>query len=217
MTTTDDADWEMFAVWEAMKKFLNTHQGKDENVPDYRRRFEANADAVKELMGDKILYQFVRQSPGYLAQTGADEKREYLESLWERLLANGFLHNVYRKKYQQLIDDMNKKYALKHLPFSQRNEYPMTLENAALIVERHDVVTTSSKGDSEKLNKKKSGESNTNSGSGQTANGMALAQTGATSQRGGRKCYVCGDPQHVSNESAVARRSLVALAGLPSP
>ena len=204
MTTSDDADWEMFEVWEAFRKLLNTQQGKDESVPDYRRRFEANADALEDLIGKKVLFQFTRASAGYDAQPTSESKRDYIDGSWERYKANGFLYNSHRKKTQSLIDGMKQEFALKHLPFSQRNKYPMTLENAALVVERHQAIVSK---DSKGKNKSKSGDggqdgSAGNDGAGGRTPGSNFAQTGGTSRGrgsgGGRKCYVCGSEEHIA-------------------
>ena len=199
MTRSDEADFELVGLWEAIKKLAGTHQGKEESVADYRRRWEVNSKAVEDLVGDKVFYTFIRNTQGYHAQEGSQAKVDYINNSWELVMASAFMYNANRKLHQSLIDEMNKKFALKHLPYKQRNEFPATIENAALILARHQakVAVTNEK------SKKKSGTTgsdsrSTGTGSGTPATGAAFAQTGGNGRNEGKKCYVCGSTEHVS-------------------
>ena len=90
-------------------------------------------------------------------------------------MASGFIYNCDRKRYQSRIDHMNANYSLTHLPYGQRNQYPMTVENVSTLLNRHRADNQGTRNTGS--NKSKNQGANNNE---TEADGTNLAQTGET-------------------------------------
>ncbi|CAJ1943867.1 unnamed protein product [Cylindrotheca closterium] len=107
-------------------------------------------------------------------------------------MANGFLYNSDRAKYQSRIDGMTAQYTLKHLDFKQRCTFPTTLENAADVLNQH-------KHD----NRKKNLNGGNSNGQGKQNKSNNNQNDGAQfSQQQTRACFVCGSKDHVAPQCA---------------
>ena len=83
----------------------------------------------------------MRKTKGYeeIEESGLEisDRDDYVNRGFEIFMASGFIYNCDRKRYQSRIDHMNANYSLTHLPYGQRNQYPMTIENASTLLNRH--------------------------------------------------------------------------------
>ncbi|CAJ1954950.1 unnamed protein product [Cylindrotheca closterium] len=66
MTVTDETEWQHFGLMESLKRFTNCTQKQNKSVNDYRRRFEAQADQVFEILGNDVLHVYATKTMGYL-------------------------------------------------------------------------------------------------------------------------------------------------------
>ncbi|CAJ1941939.1 unnamed protein product, partial [Cylindrotheca closterium] len=137
MTTTVDTEWEYFGLWKTMSNLINCHQKEKENIASFCKRFEERAKALHALLGDDFLDKFTEKSQEYDLLGSNAERSQHKKESWERFMANGFLYNSDRAKYQSRIDGMTAQYRLKHLDFKQRCTFPTTLENAADVLNQH--------------------------------------------------------------------------------
>lgn len=55
METSEETDWEFFALWEALKKLVNCRQDNNETPNDFRKKFEERSKIVKALLGGNFL------------------------------------------------------------------------------------------------------------------------------------------------------------------
>ncbi|CAJ1933840.1 unnamed protein product, partial [Cylindrotheca closterium] len=107
-------------------------------------------------------------------------------------MANEFLYNSDRAKYQSRIDGMTAQYTLKHLDFKQRCTFPTTLENAADVLNQH-------KHD----NRKKNSNGGNSNGQGKQNKSNNNQNDGAQfTQQQTRACFVCGSKDHVAPQCA---------------
>ena len=120
MTTSEDTDWEMFELWETLKRLMNCHQGGQESPNAFRKRLEENAKGVQALLGNTFLYDFAETTQGYQLLADDDERDLYKNNVWEMLLASGMMFNSHRERYQSRIDAMNSQFMVTHMDYSQR-------------------------------------------------------------------------------------------------
>ncbi|CAJ1943759.1 unnamed protein product [Cylindrotheca closterium] len=113
------------------------HQKEKENIAIFRKRFEERAKALQALLGDNFLDKFTEKSQEYDLLGSDAERLQHKKESWERFMANGFLYNSNRAKYQSRIDGTTAQYTLKNLDFKQRCTFPTTLENAADVLNQH--------------------------------------------------------------------------------
>ncbi|CAJ1933988.1 unnamed protein product [Cylindrotheca closterium] len=107
-------------------------------------------------------------------------------------MANGFLYNSDRAKYQSRIDGMTAQYTLKHLDLKQRCTFPTTLENAADVLNQHkhnNRKKNSNGGNSNRQGKQIKSNNNQN-------NGAQFLQQQT------RACFVCGSKDHIAPQCA---------------
>jgi len=166
---------------------VNCKQKENEDVGLYRRRFEENARSLQNLMRDKWLNEFMRKTKGYeeIEESGLEisDRDNYVNRGFEIFMASEFIYNCDRKRYQSRIDHMNANYSLTHLPYGQRNQYPMTVENASTLLNRH-------RADNRGTRNNGSNKSKTQASNNETeAEGTNLAQTGGNNN--GPRCFVC--------------------------
>ena len=84
---------------------------------------------------------------------------------------------------------MNANYTLTHLPYGQKNQYPMTVENASTLLNRHwadNQGTRNARSDKSKTQGRSNNETE--------ADGTNLTQIGGNNN--GPRGFVCGDPAH---------------------
>src|SRR5210317_1130087 len=188
MTITADTEWEYFGLWEAMSKLFSCRQKEKENIMEYRKRFEDNAEMVKSLIGDEFLDKFVEKTQMYVL---AANKNTHKKETFERFMANGFIFNSDRAKYQSRIDAMTAQYTLKHLEYAQRCTFPTTLENAAEVLNHH-------KHDNRKNKSRNTNNANNQQKGGQNGDDKKNNEGGSQFAQKSRKCFVCGSEAHVA-------------------
>src|SRR6056300_1475608 len=188
MTITADTEWEYFGLWEAMSKLFSCRQKEKENIMEYRKRFEDNAEIVKSLIGDEFLDKFVEKTQMYVL---AANKNTHKKETFERFMANGFIFNSDRAKYQSRIDAMTAQYTLKHLDYAQRCTFPTTLENAAEVLNHH-------KHDNRKNKSRNTNNANNQQKGGQNGDDKKNNEGGSQFAQKSRKCFVCGSEAHVA-------------------
>ena len=191
MTITPDTEWEYFGLWQAMQKLFTCHQKEKEDIATYRKRFEEMAEAVKSLVGDNILERFAEKSQGFAQLSTSDEKQRYKDETWERFIANGFIFNSDRAKYQSRIDTMTAQYNLKHLDFKQRCTFPTTMENAAEVLNLH-------KHDNRKKKFQNNGDKGNKNGQATCNNQNNESDGSQFAQKENCACFVCGSKDHVA-------------------
>jgi len=106
-------------------------------------------------------------------------------------MANGFIFNSDRAKYQSRIDAMTTQYTLKHLDYAQRCTFPTTLENAAEVLNHH-------KHDNRRNKARVSNNANNQQKGGQNGDDKKNNENGSQFAQKTRKCFVCGSEAHVA-------------------
>ena len=198
MTTSEDTEWDFFNLWEAMGKLTSCRQKNDEALSVYRRRFEENAKGVRALLGESFLDDFAEETAGFDQETTQAGRTRYRAAAWEMLLASGLIYNADRAKYQSRIDAWNAQYALTHIPFVNRRLYPLTVENAAQVLNQHKHDNRKKK-QNEKKNNGSRGTGNGNGGNANQNNENQDRQVDANlAQSADRTCFCCGARDHIA-------------------
>ncbi|CAJ1947450.1 unnamed protein product [Cylindrotheca closterium] len=119
MTITDETKWQHFGLMESLRSLANCTQKQNESVNDYRRRFEAQADQVFEILGNMHVY--ATKTMGYLDLYNPEDdpdgtkavqetvKKEVLETI----KASAFFYNCDRSRFQSMLDKANQTYAIR--------------------------------------------------------------------------------------------------------
>ncbi|CAJ1952045.1 unnamed protein product [Cylindrotheca closterium] len=136
MTITDETEWQHFGLMESLKRFTNCTQNQNEFVNDCRRRFEAQADQVFEILGTDVLHVYATKTMGYLdlydPETDPDDIKALQETFKKEVLgtfkASAFFYNCDRSRFQSMLDKANQTYAMEFKEYDQRNEYPTTID-----------------------------------------------------------------------------------------
>ncbi|CAJ1953559.1 unnamed protein product [Cylindrotheca closterium] len=212
MTVSDAADYPIFVVINAIMKAINTRQVKNETVAEYKRRIEANFSAMYALSGHDFLNKFTKTKDEYICRATDPEKKSYLDATSERLMASTMLLNSYKPTHQSLTEGFLKTYSLKHLPESQRNQFPTTMETCGIVLERNEAIVleaakrkpTPNKGGDTKGKNRDKGKPNE-----EAPTGVAFAQHGGKGGgTSGVTCFCCGKKGHTcdmsSNRKAVS-------------
>ncbi|CAJ1947010.1 unnamed protein product, partial [Cylindrotheca closterium] len=200
MTITDETEWQHFGLMESLKRFTNCTQKQNESVNDYRRRFEAQADQVFEILGTDVLHVYATKTMGYLdlddPEADPDDIKALQDKFKKQILgtfkASAFFYNCDRSRFQSMLDKANQTYAMEFKEYEQRNEYPTTIDQVAKALIKH-------KPD----NRKKGPTTPRPTPSAPTASssapdGVSNAQAAArtTSSRPAFSCWCCGDTGH---------------------
>ncbi|CAJ1948823.1 unnamed protein product [Cylindrotheca closterium] len=193
LTITVDTEWEYFGMWKTMSNLINCHQKEKENIASFCKRFEERAMALQALLHDDFLDTFTEKSQEYgLLGSDAEWSQHKKEESWERFMANQFLYNSNRAKYQSRIDGMTAQYTLKHLDFKQRCTFPTTLENAAGVLNQH-----------KHNNRKKNSNGGNSNGQGKQNKSNDNQNDGAQFlQQQTQACFVCRSKDHVAPQCA---------------
>ncbi|CAJ1934695.1 unnamed protein product, partial [Cylindrotheca closterium] len=145
MTITDETEWQHFGLMESLKRFANCTQKQNESVNDYRRRFEAQADQVFEILGTDVLHVYATKTMGYLdlydPEDDPDDTKALQETFKKEVLetfkASAFFYNCDRSRFQSMLDKANQTYAMEFKEYEQRNEYPTTIDQVAKALTKH--------------------------------------------------------------------------------
>ncbi|CAJ1944831.1 unnamed protein product [Cylindrotheca closterium] len=106
MTITDETEWQHFGLMESLKRFTNCTQKQNESVNNYRRRFEAQADQVFEILGTDVLHVYATKTMGYLDLYDPEADPDDIKALQDKFKkevlgtfkASAFFYNCDRKK-----------------------------------------------------------------------------------------------------------------------
>ncbi|CAJ1962785.1 unnamed protein product, partial [Cylindrotheca closterium] len=200
MTITDETEWQHFGLMESLKRFANCTQKQNESVNDYRRRFEAQADQVFEILGIDVLHVYATKTMGYLdlydPEDDPDDTKALQETFKKEVLetfkASAFFYNCDRSRFQSMLDKANQTYAMEFKDYDQRNEYPTTIDQVAKALIKH-------KPDNQKkglTTPRHTPRPNTASGSAPDGVSNAQANARTTSSQPAFSCWCCGDTGH---------------------
>ncbi|CAJ1938528.1 unnamed protein product [Cylindrotheca closterium] len=163
---------------------------QNESVNDYRRRFEAQADQLFEILGTDVLHVDATKTMGYLDLYDPEDDPDNTKALQdafkkevlETFKANASFYNCGRSRFQSMLDKANQTYTMEFKEYDQRNEYPTMIDQAAKALTKH-------KPD----NRKKGPTTRTNTVSSSAPDGMSNAQATArtTSSRPVFSCWCC--------------------------
>ncbi|CAJ1964165.1 unnamed protein product [Cylindrotheca closterium] len=145
MTITDETKWQHFGLMESLKRFTNCTQKQNESVNGYRRRFEAQADHVFEILGTDVLHVYATKTMGYLdlydSEADPDDIKALQETFKKAVLgtfkASAFFYNCDRSRFQSMLDKANQTYAMEFKEYDQRNKYPPTIDQVAKALIKH--------------------------------------------------------------------------------
>ena len=117
-------------VWKAYKMLFNTTQKEDEDLKVYYERFKNQIEVIENYVGDITILDFMfDQDEDYAGLKKQDkDKMENINAAKERckekLTAYGFLANIDKKRYGNLLEDLDNSYIFGD------NKYPMTPQKA---------------------------------------------------------------------------------------
>ncbi|CAJ1956180.1 unnamed protein product [Cylindrotheca closterium] len=185
---------------ESLKRFTNCTQKQNESVNDYRRRFEAQADQLFEILGNDVLHVYATKTMGYLDLYNPEDDPDdtkavqdtFKKEVLETFKASAFFYNCDRSRFGSMLDKANQTYAMEFKDYDQRNEYPTPIDLVAKALIKH------------KPDNRKKGPTTprptprANTASSSAPDGVSNVQSNArtTSSRPAFSCWCCGDTGH---------------------
>ncbi|CAJ1960849.1 unnamed protein product [Cylindrotheca closterium] len=120
---------------ESLKRFTNCTQKQNESVNDYRRRFEAQADQVFEILGNNVLRVYATKTLGYLDLCSPEDNLEdtkalqdtFKKEVLEAFKASAFFYSCDRSCFQSMLDKANQ----------TSKEYPTMIDQVAKALINH--------------------------------------------------------------------------------
>ena len=200
MESSDETDWGPFEMIAHFNRMLSCKQKEGETNAEFRRRLSERTVPVVNLLGDRFMDVLCEKTDGYRELETESQREVYKSNFWELFQASLYLNNCERARYQSLINELNRSYSRKKLPYVQRDLFPPTLHDAVEALNRHVPDNRGKKKWTGRATSTSNAEGAATAGSGNdgTSNAQSSSTGAGTSRRAStRACFCCGDANHI--------------------
>ena len=197
MSQPTEDQYDQITKLNALKTFINFRMEPNEEIPDFRRRFDQTVALTEQYVGKHMVSYGVQQTAEYKAEQSKEVRKKMVETDWEAFLALKFTDAADKSKYGDVLKKWSSQYA------DGVDQYPKTLDKATSVLTTHLLSSKPSQGrDRSKRgtqDQKKSDKSDSTDTKPKAE--ASLAQTGK-GKPGDTKyfCLACGDPDHQINQ-----------------
>ncbi len=114
-----------------LERLLSIRQTDDENLKDYVKKFKQQCDNVREVLGTKLLEEFVTKTAEYMDEADNSKKDKIKEGAFNRWTAFLLLKYSDTRKYSSLKKNFQTQFALKN------DQMPRTISAMTDVLQAH--------------------------------------------------------------------------------
>ena len=185
MHATVRAQYPLMTATDALTRMVNIHQGENEALLDYIKRFKQLRDVYKSHWGDQVLDHFVENTSKYQTETDNNVRTSLKNEAFDEWMAYLVIRGSDQTKYGTLCHGFVSQFSLGN------DQYPKTIQKATDALSQHKFDGKYYENQEKKREKQRDERNNRREQEEENSNQTSFAQ-------GEIVCYCCGETGHTS-------------------